>query len=118
MPTGERLTRLGKILRRKSDAFSTKPADQLAARPHNAVMDDAVASQSFAQRAAVFGLLVYKSILSPLLPSCCKFYPSCSSYATHAVESHGVKRGLWLAAKRVLRCRPLAPGGYDPVPDA
>ncbi len=110
--------RPGKILRRKSDGFSTKPAGPSAARPRNAAMTELIASQSFAQRAAVFGLLVYKGILSPLLPSCCKFYPSCSSYAKHAVESHGVRRGLWLAAKRVLRCRPLSPGGYDPVPDA
>ena len=63
-------------------------------------MDDSIASQSFAQRAAVFGLLVYKSVLSPLLPSCCKFHPSCSCYAKQAVESHGVRRGMWLAAKR------------------
>ena len=110
--------RPGKTLRGKSDVFSTKLAGPSAARTHNAAMDDPIASQSFAQRAVVFGLLVYKSILSPLLPSCCKFYPSCSCYAKQAVESHGVRRGLWLAAKRVLRCRPLSPGGYDPVPDA
>ncbi len=114
MPTEERLMLPGKILRRKSDVFSAK----LAGQSDNAVMDDSIASQSFAQRAAVFGLLVYKSVLSPLLPSCCKFHPSCSCYAKQAVESHGVRRGMWLAAKRVLRCRPLSPGGYDPVPDA
>ena len=116
MPTRERSTHPGKTLRQKSVVFPAKLGDQLV--PTNAVINEPAASQGFGQRAAVFGLLVYKSILSPLLPSCCKFYPSCSSYAKDAVESHGVRRGLWLAAKRVVRCRPFAPGGYDPVPDA
>ena len=63
-------------------------------------------------------LAVYKGGISPLLPSFCKFYPTCSVYAMEAVERHGVGQGLWLAAKRVLRCRPFSPGGHDPVPDA
>jgi hypothetical protein len=53
-----------------------------------------------------------------MLPSCCKFYPTCSIYAKEAVERHGVARGLLLAARRLLRCRPFARGGHDPVPDA
>ena len=70
-------------------------------------------------RGLVVALLVmYKGGISPLLPSFCKFYPTCSVYAMEAVERHGVSRGLWLAAKRVFRCRPFAPGGHDPVPDA
>jgi putative membrane protein insertion efficiency factor len=73
---------------------------------------------SLGQQAVVFGLLFYKSALSPMLPSCCKFYPTCSIYAKEAVERHGVARGLLLAARRLLRCRPFAPGGHDPVPDA
>lgn len=77
------------------------------------------ASQAgWGQRLVVFGLLFYKSAISPLLPSCCKFYPSCSTYAKEAVERHGVARGLGLALKRVLRCRPFSAGGCDPVPDA
>jgi putative membrane protein insertion efficiency factor len=70
------------------------------------------------QRAALFVLVAYKSILSPILPSACKFYPTCSMYAKEAVERHGVMKGSWLAAKRLIRCRPFARGGFDPVPDA
>jgi putative membrane protein insertion efficiency factor len=70
------------------------------------------------QRLLVLLFSVYKVFLSPLLPSSCKFYPTCSAYATEAVERHGAARGLGLALKRLLRCRPFSPGGYDPVPDA
>ncbi len=75
-------------------------------------------NQSLGQLAVVFLLLCYKSALSPVLPTFCKFHPTCSMYAKEAVERHGVVRGLMLAARRVLRCRPFAPGGHDPVPDA
>jgi hypothetical protein len=69
-------------------------------------------------RVAVFLLSAYKSFVSPLLPSSCKFYPTCSQYAKEAVERYGVARGLGLGLRRLLRCRPFSPGGYDPVPDA
>jgi len=58
----------------------------------------------------------YQRILSPLLPACCRFYPSCSEYARQAIERHGAGRGLWLAASRLARCQPLCRGGIDPVP--
>lgn len=70
------------------------------------------------QRLALFALAAYKGVLSPILPSACKFYPTCSMYAKEAVERHGVMKGSWLAAKRLIRCRPFARGGFDPVPDA
>ncbi len=70
------------------------------------------------QHVLVFFLLAYKAVLSPILPSACKFQPTCSMYAKEAVERHGVMKGSWLAAKRLLRCRPFARGGFDPVPDA
>jgi hypothetical protein len=69
-------------------------------------------------RLLVFLLALYKAFLSPLLPSSCKFYPTCSSYAQEAVARHGMARGLGLAMRRLLRCRPFSAGGYDPVPDA
>lgn len=47
----------------------------------------------------------------------CRFYPSCSTYALDAVEMHGTGRGLWLAVRRLVRCRPFGPSGYDPVPE-
>ena len=58
----------------------------------------------------------YRRWISPLLPPRCRFVPSCSSYAIEAIESHGTVRGSWLAAKRVCRCHPFHPGGFDPVP--
>jgi putative membrane protein insertion efficiency factor len=58
----------------------------------------------------------YKFAISPLLGLNCRFAPSCSEYAVEALERHGVLRGLLLAAKRVSRCHPWHPGGYDPVP--
>jgi len=61
-------------------------------------------------------LKLYKTFLSPLLPPACRFHPSCSSYAIQALETHGVIRGLWLALRRLIRCHPYNPGGYDPIP--
>ncbi|MDA1312423.1 MAG: membrane protein insertion efficiency factor YidD [Acidobacteria bacterium] len=75
-------------------------------------------TRSLARQVVIFCLLFYKTTLSPVMPSCCKFYPSCSMYAKEAVEKYGVRRGLMLTARRLLRCRPFSPGGFDPVPDA
>ena len=58
----------------------------------------------------------YRRWVSPGLPARCRFYPSCSSYALEAVAVHGAGRGLFLALRRLLRCHPFHPGGYDPVP--
>jgi putative membrane protein insertion efficiency factor len=51
-------------------------------------------------------------------PSPCRFYPTCSAYAHEAYEVHGTARGSWLTVRRLLRCRPLGPSGFDPVPEA
>jgi uncharacterized protein len=59
---------------------------------------------------------LYQYGVSPLLGSNCRFYPSCSCYAHEALNVHGVLRGSWLSARRILRCHPWHPGGYDPVP--
>jgi putative membrane protein insertion efficiency factor len=58
----------------------------------------------------------YQLVLSPLLGPRCRFYPSCSQYAIEALESHGALRGSWMSAKRICRCHPFNPGGFDPVP--
>ena len=72
---------------------------------------------------ALLGLIwLYKKLVSPVLPailgqSCgCRFHPTCSHYAAEAVRTHGAIRGAWLAARRLLKCTPLHPGGFDPVP--
>jgi len=59
---------------------------------------------------------VYQKTLSPLLPTSCRFYPSCSHYSHEAVEKYGVVKGVWLGVKRLGRCRPLGGQGFDPVP--
>ncbi len=58
----------------------------------------------------------YHRWISPLVPSACRFYPSCSQYAAEAIERYGVIRGGFLALRRLLRCHPWHPGGVDPVP--
>ncbi len=63
-------------------------------------------------------LRFYIVFLSPFFGGACKFYPSCSNYAVEAITKHGVRRGVALAARRLLRCRPFTQGGFDPVPDA
>jgi len=59
---------------------------------------------------------LYQRGISPLLGPRCRFYPSCSQYALEALDTHGLLRGLWLALRRLARCHPLNPGGFDPVP--
>jgi putative membrane protein insertion efficiency factor len=68
--------------------------------------------------ARALGALVvaYQSLVSPLLPSSCRFAPTCSQYARLALLEHGAARGGWLALRRILRCHPFDPGGYDPPP--
>src|SRR5271170_112219 len=69
-------------------------------------------------RALLLGVHVYQAFFSALMPSACKFYPSCSQYASDAVRIHGARRGSWLALRRLSRCHPFSPGGVDFVPDA
>jgi putative membrane protein insertion efficiency factor len=68
-------------------------------------------------RALLLALLrAYQYAIRPLLGANCRFYPSCSEYAREAIERHGAGRGSWLSARRLARCHPYHPGGYDPVP--
>lgn len=63
----------------------------------------------------IASLRCYKRWISPLLPSACRFHPTCSEYMLEAVQRHGVLRGVWLGVKRLGRCHPFQEGGYDPV---
>jgi putative membrane protein insertion efficiency factor len=65
----------------------------------------------------IFFVRGYQVLISPLLPPACRYTPSCSHYAIDALAKHGAIRGSWLAARRIARCHPFHPGGYDPVPD-
>ena len=68
------------------------------------------------KRLIILLLQGYRVLISPLFLPTCRFHPTCSQYAIEAVERFGVWRGSALAIRRVLRCHPLHPGGYDPVP--
>jgi putative membrane protein insertion efficiency factor len=59
---------------------------------------------------------LYQKTLSQALPPTCRFFPSCSEYSYQAIEKYGLLKGGWLAVKRIGRCHPFNPGGYDPVP--
>ena len=67
-------------------------------------------------RAMLLLIRVYRTALSPLLGPRCRYLPSCSAYASEALQTHGLKRGGWLALTRLLRCHPWGGSGYDPVP--
>ncbi len=72
------------------------------------------------RKLAIFLVLLpvrfYRLFISPLIPSSCRYTPTCSEYALQAVQKHGPVKGVWLAIRRILRCHPWGGHGYDPVP--
>ncbi|MBK8900748.1 MAG: membrane protein insertion efficiency factor YidD [Anaerolineaceae bacterium] len=68
------------------------------------------------KRIALFLIRLYQRTISRVTPPSCRFYPTCSHYGYEAIEKYGFRKGGWLAVKRISRCHPLNPGGYDPVP--
>jgi putative membrane protein insertion efficiency factor len=67
-------------------------------------------------RALTLGTLrIYKRWISPMVPSACRYYPTCSEYMMQAVERYGVLRGVWMGVRRIGRCHPFHEGGFDPV---
>lgn len=69
------------------------------------------------KKALLLLIKLYKKTLSPLLGNHCRFFPTCSEYTYGAIEKHGAVRGMYLGAKRILKCHPFHGGGYDPVPE-
>ncbi|HLG96316.1 MAG TPA: membrane protein insertion efficiency factor YidD [Bryobacteraceae bacterium] len=67
------------------------------------------------RKALIAILRAYKRFLSPLLPSACRFNPTCSEYMMEAVQKYGAARGVWMGTRRLLRCHPFHEGGFDPV---
>ncbi|WP_293736096.1 membrane protein insertion efficiency factor YidD [Phascolarctobacterium succinatutens] len=66
-------------------------------------------------RILILCIRFYQIFISPLFPPTCRFYPTCSAYAIEAIQKKGPLRGSWLALKRICKCHPYHPGGYDPV---
>lgn len=75
------------------------------------------AAMSVVARGLVGMIRIYQRYVSPMLGPRCRFYPSCSCYACDALRLHGALRGSWLTTRRLLRCHPFHPGGFDPVPE-
>ena len=102
----------------------TTPRDSCLHEPHYEVVPAASAAAgtpgspeaSLAARILIVPVIGYRRFISPLFPPVCRFAPSCSEYALEALRVHGAVRGLWLAVRRLARCHPFNPGGYDPVP--
>ena len=67
-------------------------------------------------RILILCIRFYQIFISPLKPPTCRFYPTCSAYAIEAIQKKGPVKGTWLAIKRIAKCHPFHPGGYDPVP--
>ena len=80
------------------------------------ISTDVRSARQWLRRLVVLPIRVYQWTLSPILPRVCRFAPSCSEYAAEAILTHGPLKGLWLGARRILRCHPWGGHGYDPVP--
>jgi putative membrane protein insertion efficiency factor len=78
-------------------------------------MSEIVPPRRVSQRVAMQAIKIYQNILSPMMLHQCRFFPSCSSYAEQAISAHGLARGLWKTAKRLLRCHPFCASGCDPI---
>lgn len=92
-----------------SDGYPAGPADGQPVAEH-------LATRSTLGRLMMAAIRFYQRTISLTLPPSCRFYPSCSEYTLQAIAKYGPLQGGWLGVKRILRCQPLSPGGYDPVP--
>lgn len=92
------------------------PGAQPAVSTHPTQEISSVVATGPVVRLLVVVLRFYRQWISPALPPTCRFFPSCSAYAIEALTMHGMLRGSWWTARRLLRCGPWHPGGMDPVP--
>jgi len=84
--------------------------------PVSATESGSASSNALVRDAAVFVVRLYQMLIAPLLPpNTCRFSPTCSQYAIDALQKYGVLSGSWRALKRIARCHPFHPGGYDPA---
>lgn len=110
MGCGPQLALVGpSLLRRSFIAATDSPNDTDAP-------DTRRGARAWLLRFALAAIAVYQRDISPRRRACCRFSPTCSHYAAQALRTHGLRRGLWLSGRRLLRCRPGAAGGDDPVP--
>jgi putative membrane protein insertion efficiency factor len=93
------------------DAFLLAPAT------FRAVRDAETGERTRTADRMIAAIGVYQRQISPKRPPCCRYSPTCSAYAVEAIDRHGPRRGAWLTVRRLIRCRPGAQGGADPVPD-
>lgn len=96
-------------------AISDAPGGHAAAHPPPDSWARPKARGTTPRRAAVALIRFYQLAVSPLLGPHCRFVPSCSAYTAESISRHGIVRGGWEGLRRLLRCHPLHPGGYDPV---
>lgn len=82
----------------------------------SAMADSSLSFRQWPRQAGILLVRGYQLVLSPIFGGACRYYPSCSAYAIEALEKYGALRGSWLAVRRISRCHPLRPGGFDPVP--
>ncbi len=73
--------------------------------------------QGFVQKGVILLIRLYQNSLSIFLGPCCRFFPSCSSYTSLSIQRFGIVKGGWASLKRLCKCHPFHPGGYDPVPE-
>lgn len=86
-------------------------------RQHDSTATEAATRPSPLAWVLLLPVRFYRTVLAPLIPPSCRFYPSCSAYAVESLTRHGALRGVYLTLRRLLKCAPWHPGGLDPVPE-
>lgn len=84
----------------------------------HAIILEEYAEKEIVMKQIFIGIIrFYQKFISPMTPPTCRFHPSCSQYGLESFQKHGALKGFWLTIKRILKCHPFHPGGFDPVPD-